>query len=593
MDNKKVEKIDYKEQFRIFKKIMSFTKEWRMRYIALFIAISIMSTVLYLIWMPATVGHLFEELNNNRPDRFILWLVIRIVSVFVAMSISMRLWIGLRKTCTKITVKIKKTLFAHMVYLPISVFEDSHTGDMLSRLTTDVITTEGVFDHFLVRIVLSTSGLLMAGGYLLALSWQIFVMAVVLGLITMFFHSLYAKYILKHSQEVQKTIGDATRLFMEIMTGAWAIRIFGLHRHTDEEGERFFGKVRDAEMKRVKREMSRDFFVYTLDGLIIGTTLIVSIMLLKAGVLTIINMMIVSSLSVNVAFSLRSFGINLVNFQKALAGAERVVEILDIPIEEIENDGIKKDTKYDLDNDIAISFNKLKFSYNEDSCVFNDFTCDLKNGTSLAIVGMSGGGKSTLFKLLMGFYQPSDGDITIFGKNYRDFTLDELRSLLAYVPQENYLFNSTIKENLLFSKKNATDEEILKVCKAANAHDFIMKLENGYETVVGERGTMLSGGQRQRIAIARALLKDAPILLLDEATASLDTESEREVQIAIERLMKGRSTIVVAHRLATVENADIIIVLEDGCIKETGKHENLLNKDDRYAWYYNMQFKSV
>jgi ABC-type multidrug transport system fused ATPase/permease subunit len=169
--------------------------------------------------------------------------------------------------------------------------------------------------------------------------------------------------------------------------------------------------------------------------------------------------------------------------------------------------------------------------------------------------------------------------------------MEELRQLISYVPQENYLFNGTIKENIQFSKTNATDEEVKNAAIAANAHDFIVELEDGYDTIVGERGNMLSGGQRQRVAIARALLKNAPILLLDEATASLDSEAEREVQLAIDRLMQDRSTIIIAHRLATIENADKIIVLEDGNIQEAGSHNDLLIQNNRYAYYYNIQFK--
>jgi subfamily B ATP-binding cassette protein MsbA len=233
----------------------------------------------------------------------------------------------------------------------------------------------------------------------------------------------------------------------------------------------------------------------------------------------------------------------------------------------------------------------VDFSYDGGEKVFDDLTLTAKQGEVVALVGPSGGGKTTIIKLLMGFYPPESGAVTIGEKPLSSQTLTELRAGIAYVPQDAYLFAGTVAENIRHGRLDATDGEIVAAAKAANAHDFIMELEHGYETVLGERGAQISGGQRQRIAIARALLKNAPLLLLDEATSALDTESERLVQDALERLMQNRTTFVVAHRLSTIRHADRILVIADGNVQEEGTHDELVGREGGlYRALYEQQF---
>jgi ABC-type multidrug transport system fused ATPase/permease subunit len=236
-----------------------------------------------------------------------------------------------------------------------------------------------------------------------------------------------------------------------------------------------------------------------------------------------------------------------------------------------------------------LQFDSVDFAYNCDDLVLKGFTTEVDKGETSAVVGLSGSGKSTLFKLLLGFYKSAAGRICLFGRDIREYSLSELRGLIAYVPQESYLFSGTIRENISYGRLGASEEEIIDASKAAFAHDFIMELPEGYETQVGERGARLSGGQRQRIAIARALLKNAPVLLLDEATASLDSESEQQVQQALEVLMKGRTSIAVAHRLSTIRNAKNILVMDSGSVVEEGNHDFLLSLDGAYARLYHIQ----
>ncbi|MDD2283270.1 MAG: ATP-binding cassette domain-containing protein, partial [Eubacteriales bacterium] len=242
-------------------------------------------------------------------------------------------------------------------------------------------------------------------------------------------------------------------------------------------------------------------------------------------------------------------------------------------------------------NSAAVNLDAVTFAYNGGEPALENVSLQVQPGETVALVGPSGGGKSTLFKLLLGYYPPEAGAISVLGRGLNQYTLRELRERIAYVPQISYLFSGTIAENIGFGKPGASKDEIEAAAKAAYAHDFISQLPQSYETLVGERGSHLSGGQRQRIAIARAILRNAPLLLLDEATSSLDTESEEQVQLALSRLMQGRTTLVIAHRLATVQNASRILVIAEGRLAEEGSHQELLEAKGIYRHLYDMQFE--
>ena len=272
--------------------------------------------------------------------------------------------------------------------------------------------------------------------------------------------------------------------------------------------------------------------------------------------------------------------------QQGIAGAKRVFSIIDT-IPDIRNDAravaLPKISE-------GIDIQNVTFRY-EEAPVLKNIDISIKAGEVVAFVGMSGGGKTTLVNLIPRFYDVSEGQILIDGHDIRDVTIESLRGQIGIVTQQTILFNDTVRNNIAYGNIEKTEEDIIRAAKAANAHDFIMNLPKGYDTIIGEQGAKLSGGERQRISIARALLKDAPILILDEATSSLDTEAEIEVQDALENLMKGRTTLIIAHRLSTIRNAHRIIVLVSGEIVEEGTHESLLDKKGEYFKFYNMQFK--
>ncbi|MBT6121815.1 MAG: ATP-binding cassette domain-containing protein, partial [Candidatus Puniceispirillum sp.] len=274
--------------------------------------------------------------------------------------------------------------------------------------------------------------------------------------------------------------------------------------------------------------------------------------------------------------------------QEALAAAERILSLLDIPKLIIDAPDART-LKIGKGDKGDIRFDKVGFTYGKETAL-GDVSFNASSGQTVALVGPSGAGKTTIINLLPRFYDVDAGMISINGQDIRDLTIESLRANIALVSQEAVLFEDTVAANIAFGRPDATNDDIMTAAKNAAAHDFIMALPDGYQTQVGAMGNRLSGGQRQRISIARAMLKDAPILLLDEATAALDAASEKQVQTALERLQKGRTTLVVAHRLATVRNADMILVMEDGGITETGTHDDLIAKDGLYARLCKLQF---
>ncbi|NMA70273.1 MAG: ATP-binding cassette domain-containing protein, partial [Desulfitobacterium sp.] len=276
-------------------------------------------------------------------------------------------------------------------------------------------------------------------------------------------------------------------------------------------------------------------------------------------------------------------------FQRGYAGFKRFVEVLDThPDIKDEPDAVPlTNVKGDIE------YKNVSFRYDEDSQVLDQVSLKIKAGETIALVGPSGGGKTTLCSLLPRFYEVTAGNITIDGKDIRKVTLESLRNAIGLVQQDVYLFDGTIKENIAYGKPGATEEEIIDAAKKANIHDYIMTLDEEYDTYVGERGVRLSGGQKQRLSIARVFLKNPPILILDEATSALDNESERYIQKSLEDLAQNRTTIVIAHRLSTIRNADEIYVITDEGIKERGNHEELMKEDGIYAHYYNMQFEGI
>ena len=409
------------------------------------------------------------------------------------------------------------------------------------------------------------------------------IVPVVLGII-----NIFGKRLRIAGHDVQGRIADITSLLQETISGARVVRSFA------REG---------YEVQRFERENQRNFravmratkLTSLLSPLVeFSAAIAVTVILWYGGYSVVTGAITAGSLiafliyAINLSNPVKRLSQVYGNIQKAMAAGDRVFAILDTKPEVVE----KTNAIVLPEVDGRVRFDHVSFSYDGEKKALDDFSLDVPAGRVVAIVGPSGAGKTTIANLLPRFYDATEGAITVDGIDVRDVTFQSLREQIGVVPQETMLFNATIKDNILYGRLDGTDEEVYAAAKAANALEFIERLPEGMDTLVGERGSSLSGGQRQRIAIARAILKNPKILILDEATSALDTESEKLVQEALERLMQGRTAFVIAHRLSTIKNADQIVVLREGKLVESGTHDELVAAGGLYQHLYSVQFAS-
>ncbi|MEZ0536443.1 ABC transporter ATP-binding protein [Caldicellulosiruptoraceae bacterium PP1] len=514
-------------------------------------------------------------------DGVLFMIKLMLIVLLIAPFISYIYQYCIRKT----TIIIRKNLFEHILNLPMSIFEQKHSADIISRINNDVNVAENAYS-WQIMVLFSAFFTGIGGSIIIATAnWKLFLYVVFIGLLSAGVNTLFFKPIQKISNQIQEGYSKVSQRFSDIIAGNQVIKIFNI-------GSIIFQKFVDMNTFVLRLSLRRVKFNATLNALntflgffsFFGAVIIGGIMIINKE-FTMAKLLLCINLMGGVMWMFGSIGNFITMIQTSLAGASRIFEILDMDIEE----NNKKLNERDLNaKENIIKFEGISFSYNNSDYVFDNINFSIPQNSIVAFVGSSGAGKSTLFKLILRFYKPSKGKIYLFNKEISEYSLEQLRDIISYVPQESFLFNGTILENIGYGKENATKEEIIEAAKLAYAHDFIMNLPNGYDTVVGERGALLSGGQRQRIAIARALLKNSPILLLDEATSSLDSESESLVQEALNNLMKGKTTLVIAHRLSTIKNADIIYVIDDGKIIEQGTHDELIEKSGKYQYFYKM-----
>lgn len=476
-------------------------------------------------------------------------------------------------------------MFRHLQKLPISYFEKHHSGNILSRVNKDTEALRSALE-LLTGMFWGVIGMAMVIPYIIIMDWRFGIIGIVASVLVTTINLKFIIPMREKSRKIHEKTAIMTETITDNVTGFNVIKMFGLKGLFMKKFFEKLDEVMGYQFSRIKIAA----IVYT-SNIFIGWTN--SSLLAIIGVIMVYNGMIeigilVGTLPVctRITWFIISFTRNINTVQRHFAGTERLAELL------------KEDTEpigYTTSGHSPFSGILLKnaiYGYDKDVPIINNLNIDIMKGKTAALVGDSGGGKSTIIKLIMGMYELWDGEMVLDGKPANEYTLDEMRNLAAYVPQDAYIFDGTIKENILYGRIDATENEVLEASKLSNAHEFIEKQVNGYETVVGERGIRLSGGQRQRIAIARAILKDAPILLLDEATSSLDSGSEKLVQDALDKLMENRTCIVAAHRLSTIEKADIIYFIKDGQVVEEGTHKGLLKSKGLYSELYYREFAS-
>lgn len=483
----------------------------------------------------------------------------------------------------QIMAKLRLRVMTHLFRLPIAYFEGHHTADSIQKLCFNVedIKTSLANRHQKVinPVIIGASAIVI----ILLLDPWIGLMVVALSVLSVRINMILAKPLHGMAMKIQKLFALCTESLTDILAGIDIIKMFSGARVMVEKYFDANTKLAVHTMKRFRRMSDIQAVEWVFGFLCNIVILLIGVFMSFAGLVDFGTVVAILSLQSMVSFFLSNIGGAWESLIDAFVLADRVFEVLDQPIQP---EHYKKD-KVDMEcassiEDCGITISDAVFSYDDSETVLSGVDITVDKGKTAALVGESGGGKSTIVKLLLGFYQLNSGTIGVLGKPLSSYTLEELRKNIAYVPQDAYLFTTSIKENIRYGRLDASDEEIVEAAKCAYAHEFIMAFPKGYDTLVGERGESLSGGQRQRIAIARAFIRNAPILLLDEATSALDSESEQLVQKGIEALMGGRTTLVIAHRLSTIEKADMIYVIRDGKVCERGRHTELLEQEGVY-----------
>jgi len=453
------------------------------------------------------------------------------------------------------TAVVQKLVFSKAMKLPMSYYENHHSGDFISKLLYDTNTATDIYRSRLRRLVAPIIIVIVYLIPMFTLSWQVTLCLLGVNIISLICNSIFVKPMKNIGSDLSKKNSAMTERLSNLLQGIEMTKIFSA-------GKQIVEKYEEANNNFATSQKKKNIFSACLEGINAGFDLICSLAFLgvgifyvEKGVTTIGSLTAIYAMYGAFSWQFLQIGRYIPELVNCISIAGRVFEFLD---EEEEAD------TYNITGASGkeyIEFEDITFGYTEDRKILDHFSLSVKKGTSVAITGTSGRGKSTLAKILLGFYEPEEGRISIGGKSMQELGLKNLRDMIAYVPQEPYIYNVSIKENIAYGNVKATDDEIILAAKAANAHEFIEKQENGYDTIPGERGGKLSGGERQRIAIARAVLKNAPILLLDEATSALDNESERLVQEALDNLMKDRTTIMIAHRPSTIASADVSVAM--------------------------------
>jgi len=562
--------------------------QWKF-YLGLFFLLLTGATALAF---PKLMGMLIDcvkNKDNSQANQIALGLIIILFLQSFCSFFRLSLFVNFTENTL---ANLRLSLYTNLVKLPMTFFSQKRVGELNSRISADITqiqdTLTSTIAEFLRQFILIIGGIILLATESLKLTLLMLSVVPLVAVAAV----IFGRFIRKYSKKVQDQVAESQVIVEETMQGISIVKAFANEWY---EIARYKGKISEVVKLAIKGGKYRGYFasfiIFCLFGAIVAVVWY-GVRLSIAGEMSVGQLISFVLYSTFVGASFGGIAELYAQIQKAIGATERVFELLEETPEKInsaENSAALEKIKGN------VSFNNVAFHYpsRKEIQVLKNVNFTAEFGQKIAIVGPSGAGKSTISSLLLRFYDITSGEITVDGKNIYDYDLENLRGNMSIVPQDVILFGGTIKENIAYGKPNATDEEIILAAKQANAFNFVEGFPEKFETVVGERGVKLSGGQRQRIAIARALLKNPSILILDEATSSLDSESEKLVQEALEVLMQGRTSIIIAHRLSTIRNADKILVLDNGKITEEGTHQELINLENGiYKNLSNLQFSN-
>jgi len=538
---------------------------------------------------PAVIGGLVDSVLSTGDSELLNTITLGLLGVFLLRSATELLEVyNLNYVGERVLADLRKQLFQHLTRLSLGFFAGRRVGELLSRASSDVTVMRTALTNNLNTLLQQSVTLIGAVVIMFALNWRLTLFIIGLTPVIIAVGFAFGYWLQRISTQVQDEIASATVITEEVFQNIREVKSFV---REDYEASRQGSAIDRAFAAAIRLLRVRAVFGPMVAFLAFGglsLTLWFGGQEVLAGRLSGGQLVTFLIYGLTVAGSFASLAALYSEFRQAVGATKRVFQLLDTQpnVQDMPNAQTMQRAEG------RITFESVNFSYTDNQQVLNDIALDIQPGEIVALVGPSGAGKSTMFNLIPRFYDVKGGALKIDGVDVRQLTQASLRQQIGIVPQESLLFGGSIRENILYGRLDASEDDLIAAAKAANAHDFIMEMPDGYNTVVGERGVRLSGGQRQRVAIARAILKDPRILLLDEATSSLDNESEQLVQEALGRLMKARTTVIIAHRLSTVRVADRIAVLDKGRIVELGTHDQLMAiEGGLYAKLYEMQFR--
>ena len=566
-----------------FHNILKYAKPYIKSLIFAFLCL-VLTSLINLV-LPLIVRNMINAvivLKNNEMLDSLAWDLIIIIGLQAAFAVTHNYIFGF--VGHRMTTDFRIEFFSHIQSLSLRFFQERRVGEILSRMSNDISVIQNALVTIPVALLRQSITLLGAMAIILYLNWKLTGLILLILPPLMIFARVFGRRLKTISEKLQDQVAQAVVVLEEVMSSIKIVKSFTREPY---ERNRFQEKIETAFERAVDKLKISSFF----GPFILGLTFLVSTLLIwyggyqvMQGATTPGELAAFFLYALIIAGPIGTFVRLYTQIQEARGAIQRVYEILDTePI--VQN----PENPVSLENITgSIQFENVSFGY-QDTGVIHDVSFDVLPGQTVALVGPSGAGKSTIIKLLLRFFDPNSGTIRLDGHDIRTLDRKSFLSQIGLVPQETLLFGGTVRENILYGKLDATEAELEEAAQKANAHEFITNMEKGYDTIVGEKGTKLSGGERQRIAIARAILKDPKILVLDEATSSLDNRSESLIQEGLETLMAHRTTFIVAHRLSTIHKADQIIVLDKGCIVETGQHENLMNNKGLYHTLYTMK----